>query len=52
MPQHNEYFCNAKEGQSKAAEWVGYIFPIPLLKQKNKRKDYSCDFLLEQKRLP
>ena len=29
MPSHNEYFCNAEEGQNKAAEWVGYIFPTP-----------------------
>jgi len=25
----NEYFDNAAEGQNKAAEWVGYIFPVP-----------------------
>ena len=25
----NEYFCNAEEGQNKAAEWVGYTFPDP-----------------------
>ena len=30
MPQHNEYFCNAEEGQNKVARWVGYIFPVPL----------------------
>ena len=30
MPQHNEYFSNAAEGQTKVAEWVGYIFPVPL----------------------
>ena len=31
MPLHNEYFCNAEEGQNKAAKWVGYILPTPLL---------------------
>jgi hypothetical protein len=29
-PLGNEYFGNAA-GQNKAAEWVGYIFPTPLL---------------------
>jgi len=27
----NEYFRNDAEGQNKAAEWIGYIFPIPLV---------------------
>jgi len=31
MPSHNEYFSNAEEGQNKATELVGYIFPTPLL---------------------
>ena len=30
MPLHNEYFGNDEEGQNKAIEWVGYIFPTPL----------------------
>ena len=30
-PAGNEYFRNDAEGQNKAAEWVGYIFPTPLL---------------------
>ena len=25
----NEYFSNDEEGQNKAAELVGYIFPVP-----------------------
>ncbi len=29
-PLGNEYFGNAAEGQNKAAELVGYIFPVPL----------------------
>ena len=33
MPLHNEYFRNAEEGQNKAAEWAGYIFPNPLIKK-------------------
>jgi len=30
-PLGNEYFDNAVEGETKAAEWVGYIFPTPLI---------------------
>ena len=29
IPLDNEYFCNAEEGQNKAAELVGYILPVP-----------------------
>ena len=32
MPLHNEYFCNAEEGQKKAVRWVGYILPVPFNK--------------------
>jgi len=28
-PLGNEYFSNAVEGQNKATELVGYIFPAP-----------------------
>ena len=35
MPSHNEYFCNAEEGQNKATRWVGYILPVPLSKNLN-----------------
>ena len=31
MPSHNEYFSNDEDGQNKAAELVGYIFPVPLV---------------------
>ena len=42
MPQHHEYFGNAAEGQNKAAELVGYIFPVPLIK-KNSKQSQQCE---------
>ena len=33
-PLGNEYFRNVEEAQNKAAEWVGYIFPTPLNKNR------------------
>jgi len=30
LVREQEIFDNAAEGQNKAAEWVGCIFPVPL----------------------
>ena len=39
----NEYFRNAAEGQNKAAEWVGYFFPTPLVEYCSLYLDFLID---------